>query len=125
MVYPPWSWAPGALRLQLHRQLVDLGRQDEVVLRQPADGVGGELDGDAAVAGQVQVGAVVLALGKFPDPAEEVKAAGEVLDEPFAADVLAVRTQLPARDGPQVRAQRLALQPGHPRLTGPAAPARQ
>ena len=41
--------------------------------RQPADGVRREFDGDVAVAGQVQVGVMVLRLGDLADAVEEVQ----------------------------------------------------
>ncbi len=53
-------------------QGVDLGREDEVVLREPADGVGPDLDGDVAVADEVEVGVVPLLLGQGGDLVEEV-----------------------------------------------------
>ena len=56
---------------------------------------------DVAVAGQVQVGMVVLRLGNFADALEEVKGGQEVLDAPLAADALAVRRQPPVRHGRQ------------------------
>ena len=47
--------------------MVDLGGQDEIVLGQPADGVGRQFDRDVAVTGQMQVGVMVLSLGDVTD----------------------------------------------------------
>ncbi len=73
-----------SLFLQLHRQLIDLRGQDEVVLGQAADGVRREFDRHVAVAGQMQVRVVVFRLRKVADAPEEVKSGQEVLDAPFA-----------------------------------------
>ena len=66
-----------SLLLQLHRQLIDLRGQDEIVLRQAADRVRRKFDGDLAVAGQVQVGMMVLRLRNLADALEEVKSGRE------------------------------------------------
>src|SRR5579871_3218404 len=71
MTSPPWR-SPD-LCLQFHRQPIDLGGQDEIVLRQPANGMRGQFDGHVAVAGQVQVGMVIFRLGNLADTGEEVK----------------------------------------------------
>ena len=78
------------LQLELHRQLIDLRGQDEIVFRQPADGMRRELDGDIA---DIRSGA-----GRDDGPrprrlgrcAEEVEGGGEILDAPVAADAFAV-----------------------------------
>src|SRR5262245_30028827 len=90
MGYPPWCGSgasrererPELSRLQLDRQPVDAGGEDEVVLGEPAQGVGGQLDGDVAVAGEVQVGVVVLGLGDGADALEELQRRQEVAGPP-------------------------------------------
>src|SRR5688572_33281550 len=51
-----------ALRLRARQNLVDLRRQDEIVLRQPVDLVGEDVDAEAAV-GDEQIGMVARPLG--------------------------------------------------------------
>src|SRR5207247_1033580 len=60
-------------------------------------------DGDLPVAGQVQVGVMILGLGDVAEAAEEIEGGGEVLDAPLAADVFAVVAEVPLRqDGEAV-----------------------
>ena len=54
------------LRLrELHGNFINLRREDEIVLRQTADGVGPYLDGDVAVADEVEVGMVAFGFGQI------------------------------------------------------------
>ncbi len=79
-----------------------------------ADRMGGQLDGDIAIAGQMQVGMMVLRLGNLADAGEEVKSGREILDAPFAADAFAVVAEPPVRHGPQVLAHLLRAEGGTP-----------
>src|SRR5689334_17727383 len=89
---------PGSF-LKLDRKLVDLGGQDEIVLRQPADGVRRKFDRHIAVTGQVQVGVMVLGLGDVADSAEKVEGGGKILYPPFPAKAFAVGTHSPLWHG--------------------------
>src|SRR5262249_9757391 len=107
--------------LQLDRQPVDLGGEDEVVLRQPAQGVRPQLDRHVAVADQVQVGVVVLLLRDLADAGEEAQAGREVLDDPLAADAAAVVAQLPVGQGGEEALDLLGRQRGDAALARLAA----
>src|SRR5438067_13676669 len=77
------------LNFQLYRHLVNPRRHDEIVLREATDCVRRQLDANVAVAGQVQIGMVVLFAGDAADCVEEAQACDEILDAPFAVDALA------------------------------------
>ena len=77
-------------------KLVDLGGQDEIVLRQPADGVRVQFDPHVAIALQVQVGMMAFVFGDLGDALEEIDAGHEVLHDPILANALAVVRQSPA-----------------------------
>src|SRR5437879_1737926 len=92
---PEFSWLPCptlpglvdagfALLFQLYLQLVDLGGQDEVILRQAVKRVRGQFDGDVSIPGEVQVGMMAFFFRKVTDAVEEVKGGREVLDPPLA-----------------------------------------
>ena len=53
---------------QLNRHLVDLGRQDEIILGQSVDGMGPKGDGHIAVTFQMEVGVVSFLLGQARRP---------------------------------------------------------
>src|SRR5206468_12369336 len=72
--------------LRLRRvTLVDLCRQDEVVLGQAAGDVGRELDGQRAV-GEMKIGMVAFRFGQGGDPVDEVDPRHEPLELEGAAD---------------------------------------
>src|SRR6266851_679359 len=83
------------LLLQLHRQLINLRRQNEVVLGQPADGVCPDFNGQVTVTGQMEIRMVSFLLGQTADAVEKVKPGEEVLAPPLPANALAVRRELP------------------------------
>src|SRR5207244_1209589 len=90
------------LLLQLHRQLIDLRRQDEVILGQAADSVRPDFDRDIAIAYQMQIWMMVFRLRNVADALEEIKGGQEVLDTPLATNALAVARQPPIWDRRQV-----------------------
>lgn len=79
-----------------NRQGVDLGGQDEIVLRQPADGVRPQLDPCVAVAFEMDVGMVAVGLGDLSHAIEKRHAGHKVLHDPILANALAVVRQAPA-----------------------------
>ena len=82
--------------LEVDGELVDLRREDEIVLAEAADGVGPEFDGDVAVAFDVEVGVVGVLFGDAGAIVEEAHAGHEVFDGPVFADPLAVVGEAPA-----------------------------
>ena len=73
----------------------------------------------------MQVGMMVLLLGKVADAAEEVKGGREVLDAPFTADALAVAAASPLRHRGEIGRQQLLSQGADTALARPAAAMRQ
>src|SRR5579875_2674044 len=108
------------LLLQFHRQLINLGGKDEIVFRQTAYNVGGQLDGNVTIAGQMQVGMMIFCLSNLTDACEEVKSGRKVLDTPFATNALAILCEPPLRYGPQMFMHLLRVQNWHAAFAGAA-----
>src|SRR5215469_1547243 len=72
-------------RPSAERYEVDLRRADEIVLRQPADGVGGERHA-AVVVADLQVRVMVLDVGHVGEGVDEAHGAVEVTEGELAAD---------------------------------------
>ena len=83
-------------RFHLDRQLIDLRRQDEIVLRQPADRVRPQFDPYVAVAFDVQVRVMAIGLGQFGTAIEKLHAGHEVFHFPILANPLAIVRDPPA-----------------------------
>ena len=77
-------------------ELVDLRRQNKVVLAQAADGVGPEFDRDVAVAFDMEIGVMGVFFSDAGAFVEEAHAGHEVFDGPIFADPLAVVGEAPA-----------------------------
>src|SRR5271157_2001727 len=88
------------LPFELDGDLVDLRRQDEVVLAQSTDGVGPELDGNLTIAFEMQVGMMTFLFGQGRNVVEEFHAGDEVPDRPVPPDSLPIVDQRPALDLP-------------------------
>ena len=70
----------GSPHLEQDEKPVDLGRQDEIVLRQAADRMGPQLDRHVAITLDVQVRMMAVRFGHQGTTVEEVDAGREVLD---------------------------------------------
>src|SRR5207248_2905734 len=124
-IYP----APGARvssarragsRGSAQRDQVHLGRAHEVVLREPADRVGGESDA-AVVVADLEVRVVVLDVGDVRERVHEAHGAVEVAEGELAADGARALGQRPvARDLREESLRLGAGEWGDPALTGPA-----
>src|SRR5581483_5744923 len=78
-----------------HRYEIELRGADEVVLRQPADGMRRENDA-AVVVADFKVWMVVLDVGEMCDRVHEAHRAVEVLERELATDGTRIRGQGPA-----------------------------
>ncbi len=85
------------------RDLIDLGREDEVVLGQAADGVGEDLDPHVAVALDMQIGMVLFPLGEGGDVVDQFHGLAEVFQADVAADPRAVVGEPPGGELPDLR----------------------
>ena len=77
-------------------QLIDLRRQDKIVLAQPADRVGPDLDPEILVAPKMQIGVMLFGFGEFRDLLKEAHPGEKILHRPILANPLAVIGELPA-----------------------------
>ena len=94
----PTGSAPNRLTLtgRGQRELVDLGGEDEIILREAADGVGVNLHPGVAVALEVQIGVMLLPLGDRADVVQKLDRIAKVLERPVAANPRAVVREPPA-----------------------------
>lgn len=88
------GWRCGSL--QFNRQFVDLGGEDEVVLRQATDGVRPDLDGHVAITHKMQVGMMAFGFGDLCHLLKEPHRGHEIFDDPLFPNPFTLMSDRPA-----------------------------
>ncbi len=77
------------------RQTVDFGGEDEIVVREAADGVGGELEFDL-IPGTMDVGVMAFRFSEGTDGVDKAESFVEIFEGVFVGNRLGISGQIPA-----------------------------